>query len=638
VSYSATPPALFASGTGDGFVTIQPLSADASASGPALEAPGTVRALTFRGETTVVVGGDFRGLYLLTPGAVPAQVVPSSIGTRGLVTWGQDLVALTDAGLRLAALGNALRVTLAGYVILALVGATLVGFVGVHPARRRAAVRRRVEPATSPSAAPPTPLPEIQAERWQVPSPPEGLVVACRKGECVLYAGAGLSAQAGLPTWRPFLRGLLQRADESGLLEPGVASSMRAALDQEITDPVADGLVNAFREKPDRLLDYLRAVFLSPDLSLPPTHRLLQQLSWSAALTTNFDDLLERTYADQAPRVLTPADSEPLLEALAKRAFFLLKLYGTLEHPQTIVVAPAAFNEVIAKNRPFSSVMEGVFVARTLLFLGTSLEGIETYLSGLSLKEHLTRPHYALVGVTGTAWQARADLLQRRYGIEVLPYTPSDGYPEVSAFLDALVRAVRAEIEPGLHASEVTPAESDISRRLRRVQLHNVGPFVSFSVELTPGWTVLLGDNGVGKSNILRAIAVGLCGRDAETYAGRLIKAGETSATIVLETDDATYRSEVRRTETGATSVTVVPVRPLEVEGWLALGFPPLRSVSWSRPKGPTADGHRRPSVDDLLPLVRGEPDPRLDGLKQWIVNLDGRINYERTRETDDTR
>ena len=43
------------------------------------------------------------------------------------------------------------------------------------------------------------------------------------------------------------------------------------------------------------------------------------------------------------------------------------------------------------------------------------------------------------------------------------------------------------------------------------------------------------------------------------------------------------------------------------------------------RQKGPDADIKikSRPVVSDLLPLVTGEVDPRLDKLKQWIVNLD---------------
>ena len=42
--------------------------------------------------------------------------------------------------------------------------------------------------------------------------------------------------------------------------------------------------------------------------------------------------------------------------------------------------------------------------------------------------------------------------------------------------------------------------------------LTNIGPFDHLDLELDPRWNILLGDNGVGKSNVLRAIAAALAG------------------------------------------------------------------------------------------------------------------------------
>src|SRR5262249_18732844 len=63
--------------------------------------------------------------------------------------------------------------------------------------------------------------------------------------------------------------------------------------------------------------------------------------------------------------------------------------------------------------------------------------------------------------------------------------------------------------------------------------------------------------------------------------------------------------------------------RPLEAEGWLALGFSALRVISWAPSSGPQLLIQKgRPTADDLVPLLSGEADPRMDHLKQWIVNL----------------
>jgi hypothetical protein len=60
--------------------------------------------------------------------------------------------------------------------------------------------------------------------------------------------------------------------------------------------------------------------------------------------------------------------------------------------------------------------------------------------------------------------------------------------------------------------------------------------------------------------------------------------------------------------------------------------------VSWERPQTPEAkEVKKRPTPDDLLPLIIGAVDPRMDRLKQWIVNLDyWNLDDQRTRRESD--
>jgi DNA repair exonuclease SbcCD ATPase subunit len=101
--------------------------------------------------------------------------------------------------------------------------------------------------------------------------------------------------------------------------------------------------------------------------------------------------------------------------------------------------------------------------------------------------------------------------------------------------------------------------------RLKRVSLQNIGPFENLNLELDLSfdakWHVFLGDNGVGKSTVLRAIALALCGKEAQRYAGRLLReprpdkddAGEEAfGTITLETDNKTsYVTTLKRDRRG---------------------------------------------------------------------------------------
>jgi hypothetical protein len=501
-------------------------------------------------------------------------------------------------------------------ILLVVVGAAALFFLRpestwVRRLRRVLARQARVEPD------------DAEKEPLPPPVPPDGLVADCLAGDCIAYVGAGLSAASGYPEWQYLISEILEWAIEKDYVEHEFGEALRATLQEGNADLVADSVIGRLAGREERLHRHLAQIFLDSERPLSGAHRLLRELHLGAALTTNFDELLESAFEKERPPVFTPDDTDRLLEALANRSFFLLKLYGSLRKPSTLLLSPAQYQEAIAGNRAFVQAMESLFFSRTILFVGASLRGIEAYLGGLAFRGIARRRHYALVGVTGNAWQARADLLNRRYGIQVIPYRPSTpSHPEVIDFLSTLRERLRAESAPG---SRRRGPELLLPRTsaLTRVRLENVGPFEELDLKLDSRWALFLGDNGVGKSTVLEAIATAICGKDAEPYAGRLIRTSSRVARIVLSFGANEYMASLVSRENGQAEIEVTPSRPLETEGWLAIGFPPLRVVSWSRSKGPGPEGKRRPSTEDLLPLLKGTADPRIDELKQWLVNLD---------------
>ena len=480
----------------------------------------------------------------------------------------------------------------------------------------------------------------MAADERTPPPPPAALIQACVDRECVLYGGAGLGAWAGFPVWPSFVRRLLDWAVQDQRIEPGFAESMRAAIRQGDLDAAADNVVSAVLERePEALHTFLRGLFLRKK-PLSGVHKVLQGIPFSAVLTTSFDDLFERTYPE-AP-VFTPRQSEPLLDALSRRRFFLLKLYGTLDRPDTVMVAPAQYEAVVGGNAGFAQCMETLLFSRTLLFIGASLEGIEACLRSIALPTGIKRTHYALVAVKGRAWESKALFLQRRYGIQVLPFRPSKGFPELLTFVTELRElATPVQSAPGGSLSVPAAPAGDGPGQLKRMVIENVGAFEHLDLSFHPRWNILLGDNGVGKSTLLKALAVAMIGKDAEPFAGRLLRQPgnptelPAPGVITLQTERGTYKTTVHSRPSQKIEVLSVPGRCLEAEGWLAIGFPPLRTMSWDRPRAQETLARSRPTPSDLLPLVQGDPDPRLNHMKQWIVNLDYWIKDARSRTGD---
>lgn len=601
-----------------------------------LQSPGVAQSLSSN-SATVLAGGGFRGIFLLEEGTAPKAVVDDTAGTTHVVADNLKIEAGTLQGGHLAFANRegasaAILVPVRfsnnwTYLILGtsvslwlLILVVIPGMaLAAEEVRRQREVRLRGELERS-MVRVPTGVPEGSAP-IPLPDPPEELVRACVDGDCVGFIGAGMGAQAGLPTWRPLIQTILSEMNQQGLIEPSQSASLQEAFNEGQTDLAADGLVSSLRGQERLLYDLLTRTFLRPDIHITRVHSLLRSLNLSAVLTTNFDNLLDTTFSDRVQGVFTHQDADRLLQALSKRQFFLLKLYGSLDRPESVLLAPFQYLEAMARNVLFSRFMESLFSSRTLLFVGASLEGIESYLTGIKLPTSMPQRHFALVAVQSGAWRAKADLLTRRFGIQVLGYTPQIGYPEIGQFLDKL--AMRVNGHDVKSARKVS--------RLKKVTLDNIGPFDHLELQLDGGWNILLGDNGVGKSTILRAIAVGIAGPDAADFAGRLIKSskGSEGARIVLETDGGKqYITEIRRGD--KTIVESRPSRPLEPEGWVALGFPPLRSFTAGSGSDLRSRGLLRLTSEDLMPLIRGEVDPRLDNLKGWIIDLDYRDKNER--------
>lgn len=593
-------------------------------------APGPVLAVSFYGRDQLLVGGNFGGIYLISASGESKQLTPAPAGVRLLAGRGSDIAYADEDGYSLLSYQGTRELNSVGIKAIGYGGSGLLLIpLFLFYINRRVARPVETEHATTISQEPieihskpekripvKPAAPEVRLPR---PEPPPELVEMCASGECVLYGGAGLAARAGFPTWQVFLFELLKWTVENNFIDRERADSFRATIEAGRADSVADSIYYELQRRKElpALQDYLRDIFLR-DTPLPDVYRILNQIPLAAVLTTNFDNLFERNFEHKGVQVFTPGNAEQLKTALSKYEFFILKLYGTLSQQEMVMVAPVQYERAVIGNRTFSDFMETLFFSKTILFVGSSLEGIEAYLQGITLPEFIPRKHYALIAVEGNAWQAQADVLERQYGIKILPFTPTGGFPEVYEFLEDLAERVEAS-KTAVHGVSREKA------RITRVILENIGPFDKLELRLNAAWNILLGDNGVGKSTILKAIALAICGKDAQPYAARLIKSGQESGLIILETDRNTvYETRIFNTN-GSGEIKSKPARPLEIENWLVVGFPPLRAASWRRPEGPEAEPRTRStsSPEDVLPLVRGELDPRMDRLKQWIVNLD---------------
>jgi hypothetical protein len=175
-------------------------------------------------------------------------------------------------------------------------------------------------------------------------------------GELALFAGAGIGAAAGLPTWRQLVQELAELCALDSRLREGLSSL-----------PPQDAAALLARELgQERLAEYVRERFAARRYAL--VHALLAGLPVQELVTTNYDPLLEQAAAGAG------RDLRVLPFDLAVPGHpWLLKLHGDASHPEGVVLTREHYLHEGHYRAALSGVMHTLLLTRHVLFVGASM-------------------------------------------------------------------------------------------------------------------------------------------------------------------------------------------------------------------------------------------------------------------------
>ncbi|HEV2816971.1 MAG TPA: AAA family ATPase [Allosphingosinicella sp.] len=515
---------------------------------------------------------------------------------------------------------NSFTITIGLFIAGSLV-ATVVAMYWIVSRERRMLTKLQAEmhaaqlDAAAKAAAVVAPLP-TGAKPAVTDPPPPPLIDACAQGGCVLFTGAGIGMLAGLPSWRAALEEVIDA--NADLFSEETARGMRSLLARREYDVVTELLEVKLERIPLML-----AIGEQFDKAKPPPalEKLVDGIPFSAFLTTNFDDMLDKVVAVPDPLILTPRSSYDFAALIRETEPFILKLHGEIVSPHATTLTMSELRASLDEAGNLRAALRAIFETRTLLFLGVGVQTIERLCDAIGFLGTTNQRHYAVVLDDGD-FEARAERLAL-FGIELLRLArPS----EIINFIDELTAEVEEQRQ---HLPDNAEAYSALApTRVLRAKLENIGPFKQVELDFLKPWTLILGNNGAGKSTVLRAIALALCGADGDARKeGRaLLRRGELKGSIevTLAAGSAEMKCLTQISSEGREGVMVrAHSAPLQAGTMAAFGFPAIRGLPPIGSFDPTQEeSHRFPRTEDVLPLIRGGVDDRGRNLRRWIFNL----------------
>lgn len=201
---------------------------------------------------------------------------------------------------------------------------------------------------------------------------PTDLVRMAESGRLIPFAGAGLSAAVGLPTWRV----MLEKASdvvESGPSFADLEKSCGGNLLQvaEYLFIGSGGHIGPLRQKLAECL-----VTSSIDIVQSACHVELFNVGAPQVYTTNYDDLIEKVYKSLGDGCEVVALPRYLALGGASTRTQVVKYHGDLRYEQTLVLTESSYYERMDFESPMDLKFRSDLLGRSVLFLGYSFSDI----------------------------------------------------------------------------------------------------------------------------------------------------------------------------------------------------------------------------------------------------------------------
>ena len=191
----------------------------------------------------------------------------------------------------------------------------------------------------------------------------ESLFQSISKGEVVLWAGAGLSLYAGLPSGARLTEILYEG------LTPLEKEEVRKNSDlSHLTDEICK-----LKGNRNYIIKVLTSTF-AKDFSSTETHKIISKIPhFRNIITTNYDRLFENAYGNKLNLIFSDSHT-PYID---DKKVNLFKIHGDLSDPDSIIITKSDYNRFFendTEQNTIWNIIKGIVATKSILFIGYNLE------------------------------------------------------------------------------------------------------------------------------------------------------------------------------------------------------------------------------------------------------------------------
>lgn len=205
------------------------------------------------------------------------------------------------------------------------------------------------------------------------------------EGTASIFAGAGLSIPAGFVNWSELLRDI---ADDLGLkieVETDLISIAQFHVNENNSrSKISRKILEEFTE----------------DAEVTENHKIIANLPLSSIWTTNYDELIEKTFLNNGKIPDVKYTEEQLLLNKPKRDIVIYKMHGDVNHPTKAIITKEQYEQYYQTHQPFINALTGELITKTFLFIGFSFTdpNLDYVLSRLNFRfSSNKKQHYCFV-------------------------------------------------------------------------------------------------------------------------------------------------------------------------------------------------------------------------------------------------